>query len=72
VVPAFTGGGGFFLSNRLERAPVLPTAAGGVGGGRGLDAYRTTPIPVAGRGPTLATASVAARGTAPTAFSWLR
>ena len=65
-VPAFTGGGGFMLSNRTERA------AGG--GGRGLDAYRTMPIPVAGRGPALAAAGLAAvgRGPAPTAFSWMR
>ena len=45
-------GGGFMLSNRMERAPVL--AAPVPGSGRGLDAYRTLPIPLAGRGPVLA------------------
>ena len=70
---AFAGGGGFFLSNRMERAAVLPAAPEpGNGGGRGLDAYRTAPIPVAGRGPALAAASAAGRPAAPTAFSWLR
>jgi hypothetical protein len=56
VQPAFQpsqAGGGFMLSNRMERAPLLPTPAG-AGNGRGLDAYRTQPIPVAGRGPALA------------------
>lgn len=51
--PAFRpgqAGGGYMLSNRMERAPLLP-APGGGGSGRGLDAYRTLPIPVAGRGP---------------------
>ncbi len=52
--PAFVGGGGFMLSNRMERAAVLPAATNGTGGGRGLDAYRTVPIPLAGRGPALA------------------
>ncbi len=53
VPPAFAGGGGgFMLSNRAEHAAVLPSATGG--GGRGLDAYRTVPIPLAGRGPALA------------------
>ena len=53
--PAFAGGGGgFMLSNRMERAAVLPAATTGGGGGRGLDAYRTVPIPLAGRGPALA------------------
>lgn len=77
--PAFAaGGGGFMLSNRMERAAVLPTGAAasggeGAGGGRGLDAYRSVPIPVAGRGPALAALPMAAaRGTAPAAFSWLR
>jgi hypothetical protein len=46
-------GGGFMLSNRMERAPMLAAPAGG-GAGRGLDAYRTLPIPLAGRGPALA------------------
>ena len=35
------------LSNRAERAAVLPPA--GAGRGRGLDAYRAAPIPVTGR-----------------------
>jgi Transglycosylase SLT domain len=54
-VPVFQpgqAGGGFLLSNRMERAPMLAAPAGG--GGRGLDAYRTLPIPLAGRGPALA------------------
>lgn len=38
------------LSNREERAALLPVAAPG-GAGRGLDAYRAMPIPVAGRPP---------------------
>jgi hypothetical protein len=42
------------LSNRMERAAVLPVATTSGGGGRGLDAYRTVPIPLAGRGPALA------------------
>lgn len=42
-------GGGFMLSNGAERAPVLANA--GPGGGRGLDAYRAAPIPLAGRPP---------------------
>ena len=45
-------GGGFLLSNRMERAAVLPAPAG-AGAGRGLDAYRMLPIPVAGRSPFL-------------------
>ena len=39
-------------------------AADGSGGGRGLDAYRSMPIPVAGRGPALA--ALATAGRAPT------
>jgi len=53
--PAFRPGqpgGGYMLSNRMERAPLL-SAPGGGGNGRGLDAYRSLPIPVAGRGPVL-------------------
>ncbi|MEI6161260.1 MAG: transglycosylase SLT domain-containing protein [Roseococcus sp.] len=34
------------LSNREERAQILPVSGGG---GRGLDAYRANPIPVTGR-----------------------
>lgn len=40
------------LSNRSERAQVLPGGGGGRGGratGRGLDAYRAAPITIAGR-----------------------
>ncbi|WP_421988995.1 lytic transglycosylase domain-containing protein [Roseococcus sp.] len=38
------------LSNRAERAAVLPPAALGTPGrGRGLDAYRAAPIPLTGR-----------------------
>jgi hypothetical protein len=46
------GGGGAMLSNGAERVP-LPAGAGlGAGGaGRGLDAYRSQPIPIAGRPP---------------------
>jgi hypothetical protein len=36
------------LSNRADRARILPLASGG-GAGRGLDAYRAAPIAVAGR-----------------------
>jgi hypothetical protein len=64
-------GGGFMLSNRMERAAVPPAGTAG-NGGRGLDAYRTMPIPVAGRGPALAATPMAARGPAPAAFAWLR
>lgn len=81
-VPAFpTAGGGFMLSNRMERAAVQPIAPGGAGsggigaggsGGRGLDAYRTVPIPVAGRGPALAAPTIAGRAPASAAFAWLR
>jgi hypothetical protein len=76
ALPAFAGGGGgFMLSNRMERAAVVQapaTEGGGAGGGRGLDAYRSMPIPVAGRGPALAALPTAARGSAPAAFAWLR
>lgn len=41
---------GLSLSNRLERAQVIPiTGAPGSNAGRGLDAYRANPIPVTGR-----------------------
>jgi hypothetical protein len=77
AVPAFAGGGGgFMLSNRMERAAVVqaPATDGGAGsgGGRNLDAYRSMPIPVAGRGPALAALPPAGRGSAPAAFAWLR
>ena len=79
-VPTFpTMGGGFMLSNRMERAAVLPTAPAGsgsggfsAGAGRGLDAYRTVPIPVAGRGPALAAATAAGRAPVSAGFAWLR
>ncbi len=45
------GGGGAMLSNGAERIP-MPT--GPASGGRGLDAYRSMPIPIAGRGPARA------------------
>jgi hypothetical protein len=71
--PAFAGGGGgFMLSNRMERATVAAPAADGSGGGRGLDAYRSMPIPVAGRGPALAALNTAGRGPTSGAFGWLR
>lgn len=57
VPPAFAkGGGGFMLSNGADRAAVLPAPPPSMGGGagRGLDAYRTAPIALAGRGPALA------------------
>ena len=40
-------GGGFMLSNGADRAPVLANA--NPGSGRGLEAYRATPIPLSGR-----------------------
>ena len=46
TLPA-AGGGGAMLSNGAERVPV---PAGGAAG-RGLEAYRTVPIPIAGRPP---------------------
>ena len=45
-MPAAAGGGAM-LSNGAERAAVLPGGAGG----RGLDAYRALPVPIAGRPP---------------------
>jgi len=42
-------GGGQMLSNGGERAAVLPAAGGATG--RGLDAYRSLPVPIAGRPP---------------------
>ena len=78
--PSLRAGGGSMLSNRVERAAVIPAAPGGFGGGggagRGLDAYRSMPIPVAGRGPALAALAgaptQAAGARAPGAFGWLR
>ncbi len=39
---------GLSLTNREDRAQVLPMA-GNPGGGRGLDAYRANPVPITGR-----------------------
>jgi hypothetical protein len=50
VMLAASGGGGAMLGNGAERAPLLPAAPGA---GRGLDAYRAAPIPLAGRAPAL-------------------
>lgn len=55
--PGGIGGGGFMLSNNADRAQVLPPAADRPG--RGLDAYRSAPIPIAGRGPAPAPAPAA-------------
>jgi hypothetical protein len=41
------GGGGAMLSNGADRVAVLP----GPANGRGLDAYRALPTPIAGRSP---------------------
>ncbi|MCO6417027.1 transglycosylase SLT domain-containing protein [Siccirubricoccus sp. KC 17139] len=49
AAPPVSGGGGFMLSNGADRAAVMPAAPGTVG--RGLDAYRALPIPLAGRTP---------------------
>jgi hypothetical protein len=53
---ALAGSGGISLSNRAERAQVIPLAGGGGGGfagggspGRGLDAYRSAPIQAVSR-----------------------
>jgi hypothetical protein len=46
--PSPSGGGGAFLSNGAERAAVLPAPAGAAS--RGLDAYRSLPVAIAGRG----------------------
>jgi hypothetical protein len=46
------GGSGAFLSNGAERAVTLPAAPGTAG--RGLDAYRSLPVPIAARAPVLA------------------
>ena len=45
-VLAAVPGGGAMLGNGADRAPLLPLTTGG---GRGLDAYRAMPIPLAGR-----------------------
>lgn len=41
------GGSGAFLSNGADRATVMPASSGATG--RGLDAYRSLPIPIASR-----------------------
>lgn len=46
---AFQGGGGTMLSNHAENARLLPAAPGTAG--RGLDAYRARPIPIASIAP---------------------
>jgi hypothetical protein len=46
-IPATPGGGGQFLSNGADRAATLP---GQGGAGRGLDAYRSMPVPIASTG----------------------
>jgi hypothetical protein len=48
AVAANAGGGGAMLSNGAERV-ALP--AGAAPAGRGLDAYRSLPVPIAGRAP---------------------
>ena len=47
--PLRPAGGGFMLNNGVNNARLLPAAAGTAG--RGLDAYRATPISVAYRQP---------------------
>ncbi|MCQ4162284.1 lytic transglycosylase domain-containing protein [Roseomonas sp. GC11] len=47
-LPVTARPGGGFLSNGAERAQIRTAAPGNVG--RGLDAYRSAPIPLAGRG----------------------
>jgi Transglycosylase SLT domain len=58
-LPAGAGGigGGWMLSNGAERAQVLAAQPGT--GGRGLDAYRTAPIPLAARAPVAGVTPVA-------------
>lgn len=46
------GGGGAFLSNGAERTAMIPAAPGATG--RGLDAYRSLPVPIAARAPAIA------------------
>jgi hypothetical protein len=56
------GGGGTMLSNGADRIPV--PAGGPAGAGRGLDAYRSLPVPIAGR-PPLARTLLARSTTTP-------
>jgi hypothetical protein len=50
LAEAAVSGSGAMLGNGAERAPLLPAAPGA---GRGLEAYRAAPIPLAGRAPAL-------------------
>ncbi len=63
--PTLAGMGGFGLSNGAERARILPPpgqAAGmAVAPGRGLDAYRSAPVPIAGRAFALGAGAPARR-----------
>jgi hypothetical protein len=56
------GGGGTMLSNGADRIPM--PAGGPAGAGRGLDAYRSLPVPIAGR-PPLARTLLARSTTTP-------
>ncbi len=47
---AGTGGGGF-LSNGADRVAITATPTAAAGTGRGLDAYRSLPVPIASRAP---------------------
>ena len=58
ATPPAAHGGGAMLSNGAERMPV---PSGGGEAGRGLAAYRSLPVPIAGR-PPLARALLAAGG----------
>ncbi|MCS6891054.1 MAG: lytic transglycosylase domain-containing protein [Rhodovarius sp.] len=60
------GSGAAGLSNRAEAARLLPSAAGA---GRGLDAYRAAPVPIAGRSPAAAAPPSPAAG--PPRGMWL-
>jgi hypothetical protein len=53
------GGGGGFLSNGAARAVTIAAPAGTQG--RGLDAYRSLPVPIAARGGTARLALIGAR-----------
>ncbi|HZF74783.1 MAG TPA: transglycosylase SLT domain-containing protein [Acetobacteraceae bacterium] len=66
--PGGIGGGAFMLSNNADRVQVLPPAADRPG--RGLDAYRSAPIPIAGRGPAPAPATPAVTQPGSRRFFW--